>query len=90
MKLSQGQKLRIYCVKYGHARYVSVFWGQVSCGRCGEVVGDLLTSVYNCKDKLVIGCKDVACMSCDNVRKSLLRFDKKILSKLENECSRGD
>lgn len=38
-KLTQKQKARIYCVKHGHAKYITMFFGEVYCGRCEEKTG---------------------------------------------------
>ena len=82
MKLTKEQKMRIYCVKHGHAPYVHKFWGYVHCGRCNEQIGDQLAGCYSTEDVMVIGHK---CKVCDAIRKKLPKWELKIVEKLEKE-----
>lgn len=84
-KLSKEQKLRIYCVKHGHANYVTKFWGYVYCGRCGTQLGDQLAGIYDTTHLLVVGCKDKNCKVCKPLYKKLNKMDKKIYDKLLKE-----
>ena len=89
LKPTKEQERKIYCVKHGHARFVTTTWGYYYCGRCGDKVGDNLASVYLDADKvLVIGCRDKPCKTCDPARKSLNKSDLKILKTLENKYER--
>ena len=82
MKLTKEQELRIYCVKHGHAKYVTKCFGYVYCGRCGQQIGDQLMSIFDTRDLMVIGHK---CSVCNKIRKSLSKFDLKIVERLEKE-----
>ena len=82
-KLTNTQKARIYCVKYGHAQYVSRFWGYVHCGRCGDQIGDQLASCFDTTKLMVIGCKEKDCKVCPAVKKTLNEMDLKILANIE-------
>lgn len=78
--LTKEQKLKIYCVKHGHAKYVKKFWGYVHCGRCGEQIGDQLAGCFDTTGLMVVGHK---CKVCDKVRKTLSKIDLKIVERLE-------
>ena len=84
-ELSKVQQAKIYCIKHGHAKYVTKSWGYVYCGRCGEQLGDQLGSVYSTEKTLVIGCKLSPCDDCDPIKEKLNEMDKKILSVIEKE-----
>jgi hypothetical protein len=56
---------RVVCAVIGHSRIVSVFWGEVSCGRCEQKIGDTLMGVYPLDKCVVIGhdcdkCREIA------------------------------
>lgn len=74
------KKLKIYCINHGHAKYVTTFWGYVYCGRCGQQIGDQLGSIFDTRNLMVIGHK---CKICNKIKKSLSKFDLKIVEKLE-------
>jgi hypothetical protein len=40
----------MYCIRHGHANYVTKFWGYIHCGRCGEQIGDQLGSIFDTKE----------------------------------------
>lgn len=79
-KLTKVQQAQIYCIKNGHARYVSNCFGYVHCGRCSEQIGDRLAGVFDMKDMISVGHK---CKVCNKLRKKLSVLDKKILDRLE-------
>ena len=82
-QLTQEQKARIYCVKNGHAKYVTNFFGYVYCGRCGEQLGDKLASIYPDADKVaVVECEKHPCKICDAIIKKLSPVDKEIFRRL--------
>lgn len=93
--LTQEQKARIYCVKYGHARYYTQFFGYVYCGRCGDQIGDTLGGVFHPPEPcLFLSGKDAAthdynCASCRALKKTLSPLDKKILARLIRMVKRG-
>jgi len=79
-QLTQQQNAQIYCVKNGHANYISNCFGYVHCGRCNEQIGDRLGGVYDTTDKIAIGHK---CNTCNKLKKKLSPLDIKILNRLE-------
>ena len=79
-KLNKEQKMRIYCIKHGHAKFVTKCFGYVYCGRCGEQLGDQLASYFDTTDLMVIGHK---CKICNRIRETLSKSDLKIVEKLE-------
>lgn len=81
-KLTKEQKLRIYCVKNGHAPYIFKCFGYIHCGRCEEQIGDQLAGVYDDTKIMVINHK---CKVCDKIRKGLKKFDLEIVKKLEKK-----
>ena len=81
-KLTKEQKLKIYCIKHGHAKYITKFFGYVYCGRCGEQIGDQLAGIFDTRDLMVIGHR---CKVCNKIRKSLSKMDLKIVERLEKE-----
>jgi len=82
-KLTKEQKLKIYCVKHGHAKFVTMCFGYVSCGRCEEQIGDRLGGYFDINGFLVIGHKN--CKNCNKVRKTLSKMDLRILERLEKK-----
>ena len=81
VKLTQLQKAQIYCIKHGHADYISMCFGYVHCGRCNEQIGDTLAGVYDTSEKLVIGHQ---CEKCDLVKRTLSKLDLEILKKIND------
>lgn len=77
--VTKKQEREIYCIKHGHAKFVTTFLGYVYCGRCGQQIGDTLCSINN---YMVIGHK---CETYDKIRKTLSKSDLKIAEKLEKE-----
>lgn len=47
---------QIFCVLFGHSDIIHVYWGYLYCGRCGEQIGDSLTSSYDNSDWVVDSC----------------------------------
>jgi hypothetical protein len=82
VKRTQEDKARVYCIDHGHAPYTTQFWGEVYCGRCGDKIGDVLASVFDLSNKMVIGCKTPNCKVCPKVMRSLKPFDKEIVRRL--------
>lgn len=80
MTLTQVQEAKIFCIKHGHAKFVSIFMGYVHCGRCTEQIGDTYSSPFNFDDTALIGHK---CNKCDNAVKKLSNLDKEILQRVE-------
>jgi hypothetical protein len=86
VKLSQEQKAQIYCVKHGHAKYVTAFMGYVHCGRCGQQIGDSLGGIFDFDGYAVVGHD---CPKCDYAKSKLSDFDKEIMRRLEENDSVG-
>jgi len=78
--LNLKQKAQIYCIKHGHADFISTFFGYVYCGRCGEQIGDQLAGIFDTTDKILVNHK---CEKCKKAKRKLSALDKKILNKLE-------
>lgn len=51
---------KMLCASVGHPPVVKNCFGQLTCARCSEVVGDLLMGVAP-KDKMVVGHDDPEC-----------------------------
>lgn len=81
VELTQTQKAQIYCVKNGHANYVTNCMGYKSCGRCDQQIGDTLAGVFDMSNVIAVGHK---CDKCDELKKSLSPLDVTILERLEN------
>ncbi len=81
-RLTKEQELKIYCIKHGHAKFVTKCFGYVHCGRCEEQIGDQLGSVFDTRNLMVIGHK---CKVCNDIKKTLSKSDLKIVEKLERE-----
>ena len=43
--LSHAERRAIFCMRNGHSRLGTVFFGYQYCGRCGQQVGDTLGGV---------------------------------------------
>lgn len=87
MKLTEKQKREIYCVKHGHAKFVTMCFGYVYCGRCGVQIGDTLAGIFDLKNYLVVGHKD--CQECNDIRRKLSKANLRILEKLEKDALSG-
>lgn len=86
MKITKEQKMRIYCVKHGHAKYVTMCFGYVYCGRCGEQIGDRLAGIFDTTNVMFINHK---CPTCNKIKKTLSKMDLKIVEKLEKKEIKG-
>jgi len=82
-KLTQEQQARIYCIKHGHADYITEFWGEIYCGRCGDKIGDCLTGVFPVDKVANPVCKEEPCKVCDPIVKKLNKMDKLIFRRLK-------
>ncbi len=89
-KLTQEQKAQIYCVKNGHANYVTLCFGYVHCGRCNEQIGDRLGGVFDTSNIIVVGCPDKPCKHCDPIQRKLSKLDKEILKRLKKDHKKGE
>ncbi len=83
--MTQEQDAKIYCVKHGHADYVTVCMGYAYCGRCGDQIGDTLGGAFNLTKKVITGCWESSCQHCNDNRKKITGFDKIILERLERK-----
>jgi len=84
-ELTKEQEARIYCIKKGHADYVTMFFGYVYCGRCGDQIGDRLAGIYDTRKKAIIGCKKKNCKECGAIIKKLSPLDKEIAKRLKKD-----
>lgn len=44
----------IVCALVGHSKIQETYFGEWTCGRCGEVVGDSLGGAYQAEDVVII------------------------------------
>lgn len=51
----EGTKKDVVCALVGHSDIIDVCFGEVTCGRCGEIVGDTLMGMYSLKEKVIMG-----------------------------------
>lgn len=79
--LTKKQEARIYCVKNGHASYISHCFGYIHCGRCGDQIGDQLAGCFDTTNMITIGHN---CDLCNKLKNDLSELDKQILHRLEN------
>jgi len=86
-RLTDVQRARIYCVKHGHAKYVTMCFGYVHCGRCGEQIGDRLGGVFDLTGYAVIGHTKKPCAQCAEVIKKLLPFDRTIFDRINKDIT---
>jgi len=82
-KLTKEQEAKIFCIKHGHATYVTKCFGYVHCGRCGTQVGDTLASCYPMDQVAVPSCPNKPCKHCDPIIKKLSKQDKIIFNRLK-------
>lgn len=71
--LTDKQKAEIACTLVGHSSVVNSCFGEVSCARCGTVVGDCLLGFYDTVDLLIVGHE---CPDCFKAYKKLTPADK--------------
>ena len=83
-KLTNTQKAKIYCVKHGHANYITSCFGYVHCGRCGEQIGDRLGGSFPMDRTASIACNG-SCKVCDPIYKKLSKLDKKVFNRLKKD-----
>lgn len=81
-ELTLTQKAEIYCVKNGHANYVTNCMGYKSCGRCGTQIGDTLGGCFDMSNMIAINHN---CKTCNALKEKLSPLDKEILSRLEKD-----
>lgn len=63
--IDDDTKRSVACALVGHSGIVEVCFGQVTCGRCGTVLGDTLVGSYSLKGKVVRGHK------CDDCKTAM-------------------
>lgn len=68
----------IVCALVGHSRIVDACFGQITCGRCGTILGDTLAGCYDTNDKVVI---DHNCELCKVNYKKMGWRDKLFIDK---------
>ena len=79
-RLTKEQNRKIYCVKHGHAKYITNCFGYVYCGRCGQQIGDQLAGCFDSSNYLLISCP---CKICNKIRRTLSKYDLRIVKELE-------
>ena len=71
--LDEDTQKRMVCALIDHSRIVSFCWGYITCGRCGETIGDTIASTFSLKEKVIINHK---CDTCKKNYKSMGWKDK--------------
>lgn len=66
------------CVVFGHPRIINICFGEVTCARCGAILGDTIGGVYRTAGKVVA---DHA--NCDACREVPLRWYERLFTKME-------
>lgn len=69
-------KRKIYCARHGHSNVISNCFGYISCGRCGEQIGDTLAGLYSNPKAVLIG---HSCPSCFHNAIGLTKHDLALL-----------
>lgn len=46
---------KMLCAEHGHPPVIEICIGEVTCARCGAILGDRLMGVYDTTNKAVIG-----------------------------------
>lgn len=77
--LSDHQKKSIVCAITGHSRIIQICFGQVTCARCDDVIGDTLMSSFNTADFVISGHK---CDVCKANIKTLTWKDRYLVDKI--------
>lgn len=54
-EVSDDQKQQITCALVGHSRIRESCLGQITCGRCGAIVGDAVMGVYDARKDVLVG-----------------------------------
>jgi hypothetical protein len=68
----------IVCALVGHSRIVDACFGQITCGRCGAIVGDTLAGCYDLENHTII---DHSCDECKANYKKMGWRDKLFIDK---------
>lgn len=68
-------KRAVLCARHGHPPVVDVCIGQVTCARCGAILGDTLMSTYPL-DKCVVRNHD--CPTCRQIWNTLTPIQRKL------------
>jgi hypothetical protein len=53
--LDEDQAKSVVCALIGHSRIHDACFGQITCARCGAIVGDTLTGSYDGKNTVIVG-----------------------------------
>ena len=72
-KITKKERNDIVCALIGHSRIIETCWGYVHCGRCGNLIGDMLTSIFDSKEHVIVGHN---CKICRKNYKALTWRDK--------------
>lgn len=63
----------IFCILFGHSRIVNACFGQITCARCDDLLGDTLMGTYDMTGKIVM---NHDCSTCHANYKTLTWKDK--------------
>jgi hypothetical protein len=69
---------KIYCARHGHSNVIGNCFGYISCGRCGDQIGDTLAGCYSNDKAVLVG---HFCKTCTENAKKLTKHDLALLPK---------
>ena len=87
MELTNIQKAKIYCIKNEHAKYATNCMGYISCGRCGDQIGDSIGGIFDGAGLALVGHK---CDTCTEAFNKLSDIDQLIFKRLEKGLNQED
>ena len=61
--LDDDTKKNVVCALIGHSSIVTMFFGYVYCGRCGDQIGDSLGGSFNSEHHVFVGHNCKTCIS---------------------------
>lgn len=73
LNLATAERNAVVCAMIGHSSIISMCFGYVHCGRCGEQIGDRLGGVFDTTNSVLIGHN---CETCQENYKKLTWEDK--------------
>lgn len=60
--ITEAQKNSIICILIGHSNIVGYCFGQVTCGRCDDILGEAMFGGGNLQDRVIINHKCPECV----------------------------
>lgn len=69
LALDDAREKSVICSLIGHSRIVNTCFGQVTCARCGDIVGDTLAGCYSTRYDVIVG------HNCPECRANFAKLD---------------